>query len=141
MIIDATNQVIAVVTEGQLMRVRATHTLLNNQAWNPDETWGMITVEPFETQPRSICSTVVPFDYNSNNPLTPLSGVLMDITYPLPNVAIMECYFNPDLINTDNGVKFTTKIKGCPEDAQLLKTTTDGFIKTTTAGDGKTLAI
>jgi len=55
----------------------------------------------------------------------------------------MECYFNPDLINLENGCKFTTKIKGCLQsDAIVLYKTTalDGIQKTTTNGDNKTLA-
>jgi len=26
---------------------------------------------------------------------------------------LIECYFDPNKINLSNGVKFTTKIKGC----------------------------
>jgi len=139
--LDSTNQNVGVVTIGQLMRVVATHEL-NIGYWNQSEIWGMITVEPTENQPRKILSTVVPFDNDLSNPLTPLSGALMSITYPAPNIARMECYFNPDLINLENGCKFTTKIKGCLQsDAVILyKTTTDGDQKTTTFGDNKTLA-
>jgi len=139
--LDSTNQNVGIVVEGQLMRVVATHEL-NVGFWNQSETWGMITVEPTESQPRRILSTVVPFDNDLSNPLTPLAGLLMQITYPAPNIARMECYFNPDLINLENGCKFTTKIKGCLDsDAVVLyKTTTDGIQKTTTNGDDKTLA-
>jgi len=139
--VDSTNQNVGIVTEGQLMRVVGTHTLLNGQAWNPSDIWGMITVEPYEAERRWICSTIVNFDNNTSNPLFPLSGLLMAITYPAPNVARMECFFDPDLIDLSNGVKFTTKIKGCPGDAIQVKTMTDGTIKTTTFAIDKTLAI
>ena len=137
--INATNQNVGVVTEGELMRVVATHQLTNGDVWIPSKTWGMITVEPKESSPRSICSSVLPFDNNTTNPLQPLNGVQMSITYPNTVTAEMECYFNPDLIDLSNGVKFTTKIKqNC--DQVVFKTTTDGTIKTTTFGTNKTIA-
>jgi hypothetical protein len=137
--IDATNQNVGVVTEGELMRVVATHQLTNGDVWIPSKTWGMITVEPKESSPRSICSSVLPFDNNTNNPLQPLNGVQMSITYPTTTTAEMECFFNPDLIDLSNGVKFTTKIK---QNCNIItnKTTTDGIIKTTTFGTNKTIA-
>jgi hypothetical protein len=139
--IDSSNTLVEVVTEGELMRVVATHKLLNGTVWDQSDVWGMITVEPYEAERRWILSTVVPYDNNLNNPLYPLSGLLMDITYPAPNVARMECYFNPDLIDLSNGVKFTTKIKdNCRSVEVTNKTMTDGTVKTTTTGDNKTIA-
>jgi hypothetical protein len=137
--IDATNQNVGVVTEGELMRVVATHELTNGDVWIPSKTWGMITVEPKESSPRSICSSVLPFDNNTLNPLQPLDGVQMVITFPTTTTARMECFFNPDLINLENGVKFTTKIK---QDCSMItpKTTTDGTIKTTTFGTNKIIS-
>lgn len=138
--VDSTNANVGIITEGQLMRVVATHTLLNGQAWNPSQIWGMITAEPYEAERRWICSTIVDYDNNTSNPLYPLSGLLMPITYPAANVARMECFFNPDLIDLSNGVKFTTKIKGCPGDLIEVKTMTDGTTKTTTFAVDKTIA-
>ena len=139
--IDSSNVNVQVVPEGMLMRVVGTHTLTDGQQWNPSCTWGMITVEPYEAERRWICSTIVDFDNDSSNPLTPLSGLLMPITYPAPNVARMECYFNPDLIDLTNNIKFTTKIKcTCPTNGNNIKTMTDGTGKTTTTGLIKTLA-
>ena len=100
----------------------------------------MITVEPFESGPRWICSTTVNFDNNVLNPLTPISGNLIQITYPTPNVAKLVCFFDPTKISLENGCKFTSKIKGCQGEPELNKTTTDGTDKTTTAGDTKTIA-
>jgi hypothetical protein len=141
--VDSTNQNVGIVTEGQLMRVVATHTLNNATAWNQSEIWGMITIEPFESGQRWILSSVVPYDNNVNNPLYPLSGSLINISYPTNNVAVMECFFDPTRINLENGVKFTTKIKGCNDAPFVIieKTTTDGDDKTTTDGDIKTLAL
>jgi hypothetical protein len=140
--VDSTNQNVGVVTQGELMRVVATHTINNGQVWDQTDVWGMITIEPKESSPRWLLSTIVPYDNNLNNPLYPLSGLLIDITYPALNVARMECFFDPSRINLENGCKFTTKIKGCATDPPISveKTTTDGANKTTTDGDVKTIA-
>jgi hypothetical protein len=139
---DSSNLNVPIILEGQLHRVVTLHTLTGGLVWDPSNIWGQITVEPFEGQPRWICSTAVDYDNNTNNPLTPLSGSLINITYPAANIARLECYFNPDLLNLSNGVKFTTKIKGCTGDPEIGKTTApDDIQKTTTDGSNKTLAI
>jgi len=135
LIIDSTNQIVEIITEGLLMRVRTTHTINTGTNWNPDNVWGMITVEPTESSPRWICSTVIPFDNNNSNPLTPLSGLLCDLQI-VGNIATMECYFDPSKVNLENGCKFTTKIKGCFQEQigkqksdTVLKKKSDGVIK------------
>jgi hypothetical protein len=137
LIIDSTDQIVNIITEGMLMRVRATHTINSGMDWNPAEVWGMITVEPTESSPRWICSTVVPFDNNNSNPLTPLSGLYCDLQI-VGNVATMECYFDPTKVNLENGCKFTTKIKGCFQERietgkeksdTVVKQKSDGVIK------------
>lgn len=139
--VESTNQVVGIVVENEIMRVTATHTILNGKVWNPSDIWGMITVEPFESAPRWIVSTAIPTDGNVLNPLSPISGSLVSISFPSPEIAKMECFFDPSKINLTNGVKFTSKIKGCPTDATLNKTTSpDDIQKTTTFGDNKTLA-
>ena len=101
----------------------------------------MITVEPTESSPRYLVSTVVPYDYNPSNPLSPISGVLVDISYPTPDVAVMECYFDPTIMDLSNGVKFTTKIKGCASTENLVnKSTTDNVTKFTTWGETKQIS-
>ena len=130
--IDATNQNIGVVTEGEQMRVVATNELVSG-TWNAQRTWGMITIEPTESSPRFICSSILPFDNNQQNPLVPLNGVQMVITYPQPNIAQMECFFDPEKINLSNGVKFTCKIKQkCDDVIKIIKMTTDNELKMTT---------
>jgi hypothetical protein len=136
--IDATNTNVGVVTEGELMRIVATHTLISGN-WQAG-VWGMITVEPKEIGPRKIISTAIPYDYDSSNPLKPIDNVAMTVTFPSPNVARMECHFNPDLIDLSNGVKFTSKIKQTCIEEPVFKTMTDGTIKTTTTGENKTIA-
>ena len=53
------------------------------------------------------------FDNDLANPLSPLTGLYATLTFPIPNVAKITCYFDPNKINLSNGVKFTSKIKGC----------------------------
>jgi hypothetical protein len=141
LIIDSSNTTVGVVVENELMRIVATHTLTDGTNWNQNEVWGMITVEPTESSPRYIASSVVPFDYNVNNPLTPLTGLLVPITFPFANVARMECFFDPTKINLANGCKFTSKIKGCTKKAtEVEKITTDDIEKITTDDQLKILA-
>jgi len=73
--------------------------------------------------------------------LSPISGLLVDITYPTPDVAVMECYFDPTIMDLSNGVKFTTKIKGCTSEEFLTqKITTNSIVKETTLGETKQIA-
>jgi hypothetical protein len=111
--IEATSQNVQVIVDGELHRIIATHENLDSSAWDPLNTWGMITIEPTESAPRWICSTVIPFDGNLLNPLTPITGSTATLTFPTPDVAQIECFFDPNKINLQNGAKFTTKIKGC----------------------------
>jgi hypothetical protein len=108
----STAQNVGVIVEGELHYVVATH-LLTTGDWDQSTVWGMITIEPTEASPRWICSTVVPYDNNLANPLTPLTGLYADLTFSAPNLAVITCYFNPNNVNLSNGVKFTSKIKGC----------------------------
>lgn len=135
--IDSTNQNVGVITEGLLMRVVGTHELLDGQVWNPSEVWGMITCEPKESAPRFILSSIVPTDFNSLNPLSPLSSSLCSLTFPSPTIAKLECYFDPNKVNLSNGVKFTSKIKGCSIEATAFKLKTDGTSKLLTDGSFK----
>lgn len=138
--VEATNQAVSIVVEGGLMRVEALHTLNDGTFWTPN-VWGMITVEPTENSPRWWCSTAVPFDGNPNNPLTPISGSLCDVSFPNFNQVKLTCFFDPSKINLQNGVKFTSKIKGCSTSIRpKFKYTTYGAIKQTTAGGYKEMS-
>jgi hypothetical protein len=108
----STAQNVGVIVEGELHYVVATH-LLTAGDWDQSTVWGMITIEPTEASPRWICSTTVPYDNNLANPLTPITGLYADLTFSAPNLAVITCYFNPNNVNLSNGVKFTSKIKGC----------------------------
>lgn len=135
----STNQPVSVVVEGGLMRVECLHTLNDGTYWTPN-VWGQITVEPTETSPRWWSSTAVPFDNNGLNPLTPISGSYCQMTFPNFNQVLLTCFFDPSKINLQNGIKFTSKIKGCSTTIRpKSKTTTEGGLKMTTYGAYKQL--
>lgn len=108
------NQLVDIVFEGMLMTIVATHTLTTG-TWDQANTWGEITIEPKEAAPRRLVSSVVDFDNDFTNPIYPLSTLLVPVTYPSPDVARMECFFDTSLINTTNGVSITAKIKDVTE--------------------------
>lgn len=139
---DLDNSVVNIIPEGELMRIRATH--VKASAWDQLLTWGMITIEPFESAPRWISSSVVDFDNNSNNPLTPLTGSVIAINYPAADTAVLECYFDSNKIDLSNGVKITAKIKEKDAPIELKTTSPDDEQKTTATplgtGNDKTTA-
>jgi hypothetical protein len=138
---DSDNQIVTSVIDGELMRIRVNNVLDNGENWNIDNTWGQITIEPFESAPRFMVSSVVPYDFNPNNPLSPISGALVPVTYPTGDNAQMECYFNPNVINLTNGVKITCKVKGCAGlEFASYKITTDGQYKNTTDYEQKIIS-
>lgn len=139
---ESTGQIVNAVIIGEVMRIRAKHTNLDLSFWDNPNVWTQITIEPTEGAPRYWCSSVVPFDGNTLNPLSPETGVLMPINYPQPYIAISECLFDTNKINTSNGVKISAKIKGCTISSAKakmtnatsdtpagFKMTTDGFVK------------
>lgn len=119
---EGTLNPITVIPTNSLIRIKSTHT--NNAGdWDQGLTWGMITIEPHENESRFICSSVVEFDNNNNNPLTPLAGLLIVIDYPAPNVAVMECVLDSSKIDLIKGVDIGAKIK--EKDKEI-----DGFLLT-----------
>ena len=139
---ESTGQIVNAVIIGEVMRIRAKHTNLDLSFWDNPNVWTQITIEPTEGAPRYWCSSVVPFDGNTLNPLSPETGVLMPINYPQPYIAISECLFDTNKINTSNGVKISAKIKGCTISSAKakmtnatsdtpagFKMTTNGFVK------------
>jgi hypothetical protein len=139
---ESTGQIVNAVIIGEVMRIRAKHTNLDLAFWDNPNVWTQITIEPTEGAPRYWCSSVVPYDGNTLNPLSPEMGLLMPINYPQPYIAISECLFDTNKLNLSNGVKISAKIKGCtfssskakmtnagPDAPAGYKMTTDGFVK------------
>lgn len=108
----AGGQELQALPENTALEIVAEHTINNLLPWTGN-IWGMITIEPSESSPRWISSTVIDFDNNILNPLTPVAGLTKcEITFPAPNVARLRCRLNTANLDTSNGVKITSKIYG-----------------------------
>lgn len=133
------SSVVSIIT-GEALFIESTH-IKTNGAWDKQKVFGNITIEPKESGPRWQLSTIVPYDNNLNNPLSPVSGSLITITYTDPNTVVFKCKLDPSKINLDNGVKITAKVKeGCQNIVEVSKTTTLDQIKKTTTDDTKQLS-
>lgn len=109
----AGGQELQALPENTVLEIVAEHTINNLLPWVTEGIWGMITIEPSESSPRWISSTVIDFDNNLSNPLTPIAGLTKcEITFPQPNVARLRCRLNTANLDTSNGVKITSKIYG-----------------------------
>ena len=89
---------------GEIMTIKAIHTF---SGYVEDSSWGMITVESFESQPRYILSTVVPFDNDVSNPLKPISGIYATKTVSTSQIEI-SCLLEVDKL--DSKSKITSKV-------------------------------
>ena len=81
-----------------IMTIRARHTLAVG-SWNISDVWGWISVRPFETEPNKRISSV--WDWTAqNNPLAPPVGeTKATLTFPTPDVALVECRVNTGMIS------------------------------------------
>jgi hypothetical protein len=107
------SNVITALPENTIVEIVTTHAINNGGVWIIDEIWGMITIEPTQSSPRWISSTVIDFDNNISNPLTPIAGLTKcEISFPVENVARLRCLLDTSKIDITNGVKITSKIYG-----------------------------
>lgn len=137
----ATNQLVNVLVSGEMHRVDTYHELQNGQVWDGN-VWGQITIEPTESAPRWLISTIVPHDFNPANPFTPITGSYAELTFLSPTLIKISAFFNANNIDLTNGAKFTTKIKGCSVIKEIVgKITTYGDIKETTSDDIKIMSL
>ena len=107
---EATLNPITAIPTNTLVRIKSTHTKTAG-TWDQLTTWGMITIEPHEAERRWICSSAINLDNNINNPLTPLSGLNINISFPSPDKAVLECVLDSSKIDLSNGVDIGAKIK------------------------------
>lgn len=106
-------QELQAIPENQIMEIVAEHAINNVSVWNVEQIWGMITIEPTQSSPRWISSTVLNFDNNILNPLTPPAGMnKCELTFPAPNIARLRCVLDTSKIDMTNGIKITSKIHG-----------------------------
>jgi hypothetical protein len=128
------------VPKNEMLRIEATHTL-NSGVWDLQKIWGQITVEPFENSPRWMLSSFIDFDNNINNPLRPISGLLLDFDLISTNIIKFSCNFDTSKLSTVKNVKITAKIKQGDDDIVIVsKETTDNIDKETTDNELKILS-
>jgi hypothetical protein len=89
---------------GEIMTIKAKHVY---GGYSNGSTWGMITVESFESQPRYILSTIVPYDNDISNPLKPISGSYATTTAGTSEVEF-SCLLDVDKL--DSKSKITSKV-------------------------------
>ena len=123
-----------------MLRIEATHTL-NTGVWDLQKIWGQITIEPFENSPRWMLSSIIDFDNNINNPLVPISGLLLDFDLISTNIIKFSCNFDSSKLSTVKNVKITAKIKQGDDDIVIVsKETNDNEDKETTDNELKILS-
>ena len=108
--LQPSNLEVSAITENSQFILQSTHELVTG-TWETAKVWGELTVEPYEQQPRFNSSTVVDYDGNVSAPLAPISGNLIELTFPATNIAKMRYLFDSSKINLSNGVSFSAKIK------------------------------
>jgi hypothetical protein len=134
------NTVVGFIPQGEEVIIESVHELVSG-AWDIQKIWGQITVEPKEGAQRWMLSSIVDFDNNTNNPLAPISGSLLNLVYIFPNIIKFSCKFDAGKIDTSNGVKITAKIKeGLTNIVLVNKITNDEEDKITTDNETKILA-
>lgn len=130
---EINSSVVSSLVFGEIMRIKSKHINMLG-SWNPT-TWGMITDEPKESQPRCISSTVIDFDNSSTNPLYPLPGETKAKLTLVADVAYIECLCDMTKV-TGLIQSFTAKIKDpLPPLPPLYKTTSPDDINKTTSPD------
>ncbi len=134
------NTVVGFIPQGEDVIIESVHELVSG-AWDIQKIWGQITVEPKEGAQRWMLSSIIDFDNNTNNPLAPISGSLLNLVYIFPNIIKFSCKFDAGKIDTSNGVKITAKIKeGLTNIVLVNKITNDEEDKITTDNETKILA-
>lgn len=100
---------ITAIPANEIIKVKSTH-VKTTGAFDQGLTWGCLTVENFEQQPRYMISSVVDFDNNAQNPLNPLSGSLINILYPAADTAVLEGYLDSSKLQ-GSSASISAKIK------------------------------
>jgi len=118
------------IVDGEIMTIKATHT--GTTPLNIDNCWGWIKVEPFESQPYWVNSSVIGNGNDVNNPLYDLTMTT------LLNSVILECKYNTNQMSIENGVSVSSRAFGNDIFPDYWETTDGGFF-TDDSGDKWTL--
>lgn len=109
---------LSVIPAGDQIIIESLHETQTGEPWDTENTWAMITVEPYESAQRWIASSVINFDSNTSNPLSAITGTKATLDFlSADKIARLRCYFDSNKINLSNGVKFTAKVKGQLKDS------------------------
>lgn len=109
---------LSVIPAGDQIIIESLHETQTGEPWDTENTWAMITVEPYESAQRWIASSVINFDSNASNPLSAITGTKATLDFlSADKIARLRCYFDSNKINLANGVKFTAKVKGQLKDS------------------------
>lgn len=100
-----TDSPVTALFSGEIMTIKAIH---GYNGYTAESSWGEITIETFEGQPRWNSSTEVAYDNNPNNPLSPITGTVITTTTSLSET-VLTCSLDVDKL-TDLDFKFTSKI-------------------------------
>lgn len=84
-----------------IMTLKAIHTL-GSGSWSTTDLWGWISVRPFENETTKRISTVWDWTPQSYPLLPPDGETKATISFPTPDVAVVECRVNTTMISTED---------------------------------------
>lgn len=130
-----TNTQLTSMVLGKKIKVKATHVYSTNFLYTG---WGDIMIETTESNPTWLLSTIVPHQFNTQNPLYPITGTTATYTTVNATTRTIECYLDTSKLN---GNSFTITSKICDEDIvvvqETFKITEDGIDKITEDSQNK----
>ena len=100
----ADNTLVTAIFDGEIMTIKAVHT---HSMVSAGGYWGEITIEETESSPRYLLSTEIDYDYNTNSPIIPITGLRIASTN-VGNVTTFSCLL--DASKCPNNAKITSKI-------------------------------
>lgn len=89
--------------------------------------YGTICVESTESQPRWLISTTVQHDFNTFNPLQPISGNLATVTLVSSNKVRVSCYIDCNKLDLSKDVDLSARIALNPASTSNFILLEDGF--------------
>lgn len=130
-----TNTQLTSMVLGKKIKIKATHIYSSNFQYTG---WGDIMIETTESNPTWLLSTIVPHQFNTQNPLYPITGTTATYTTVNATTRTIECYLDTSKLN---GNSFTITSKICDEDIVVIqetfKITEDGIDKITEDSQNK----
>jgi hypothetical protein len=97
---DENNVATSFFVAGQTNRIEATH-VKNSGNWNQFDTYGWISIRPFEGEENKRISTFWPWTAQ-DLPLKPLTGqVAAELTFPALDTALVKCDVDTNIVTSD----------------------------------------